>query len=76
MDQNLVIRLADFGLALFADSSTASLGSHVGGSTRWMCPRLLSGDLVRSNFTCDVYAFGCVCVEVRIYGRILAMADR
>ncbi|KAJ3488598.1 hypothetical protein NLI96_g2708 [Meripilus lineatus] len=60
----LHVQLADFGLALFADSSTASMGSHVGGSARWMCPNLLSGALARPNYTCDIYAFGCVCVEV------------
>ena len=67
IDNTLSIRLADFGLALFADASTASLGSHIGGSARWMCPRLLSGALSRPNYTCDVYALGCVAVEVRVF---------
>ena len=66
IDYNLCVRLADFGLALFADASTASLGSHIGGSARWMCPGLLSGVLPRPNYSCDVYAFGCVCIEVRV----------
>ncbi len=66
IDRNLCVRLADFGLALFADSGTASVGSHIGGSTRWMCPKLLSGDLKRPNNSCDIYSFGCVCVEVSV----------
>jgi len=64
IDDNLHIRLADFGLAFFADTSTASFGSHFGGAARWMSPELLTCAIMRPTYACDVYAFGCVCIEI------------
>ncbi|KDQ58177.1 hypothetical protein JAAARDRAFT_95974, partial [Jaapia argillacea MUCL 33604] len=59
--------LADFGLANFADTTkVATTKQH--GSTRWMAPELVLperfGVKFRRTFASDVYAFGCVCVEV------------
>lgn len=63
IDENLSVRLADFGLAQFSDSSTSTLGSQLGGATRWMAPELvLQGE--RSSFASDVYALACVCLEI------------
>lgn len=63
IDENLSVRLSDFGLSQFADSTTASKGSHSGGTLRWMAPELLI-EGSPPNYASDVYAFGCVCLEV------------
>ncbi|CAL1702395.1 unnamed protein product [Somion occarium] len=63
VDDYMHIRLADFGLAFFADSTTATLGSHVGGAARWMAPELLKSSQ-RATYASDIYSFGCLCVEV------------
>ncbi|KAJ7609200.1 kinase-like domain-containing protein [Mycena polygramma] len=66
--------LSDFGLATTisdADSTTGGLtsSSNQGGSARWWAPELLNPE----SFGCqrflrttasDVYAYGCVCVEL------------
>ena len=59
----LRVQLADFGLAQFVDSTTASFGS-TGGAVRWLAPEVLVGG-GRLTFASDAYAFGCVCLEVR-----------
>lgn len=48
---------------MFADSTTASWGTAAGGAVRWLAPEVLKGS--RSTYKSDVYAFGCVCLEVR-----------
>ncbi|KAJ7468570.1 kinase-like domain-containing protein [Mycena latifolia] len=61
--------LADFGLSLFSDLS-GRLPTR-GGNVRWMAPELIAPEVcglsdseyVRT-FRSDVYAFGCVCVEL------------
>ncbi|KAJ3481254.1 hypothetical protein NLI96_g7786 [Meripilus lineatus] len=58
----LRVQLADFGLAQFVDSTTASFGS-TGGAVRWLAPEVLVGG-GRLTFASDVYAFGCVCLEL------------
>ncbi|THH17740.1 hypothetical protein EUX98_g9067 [Antrodiella citrinella] len=63
IDESLHVKLSDFGLSQFADSTTASKGSHGGGTLRWMAPELLIGD-GQANYASDVWAFGCVCLEV------------
>ena len=35
VDDNLCIKLGDFGLSTFIDSSTLSSGTHPGGTVRW-----------------------------------------
>ncbi|CAL1711994.1 unnamed protein product [Somion occarium] len=62
IDNDFRVQLADFGLAQFADASSASAGSQGGGAVRWLAPELLRGS--RSNYASDVYAFGCVWLEV------------
>ncbi|CAL1702671.1 unnamed protein product [Somion occarium] len=56
------IRIADFGLARFAESSSASLGSQSGGAVRWLAPEVVQGS--RASFMSDSYAFGCVWLEI------------
>ncbi|KAI0783265.1 kinase-like domain-containing protein [Abortiporus biennis] len=60
--EDLRVQLADFGLSKFANSTTASWGSLGGGTTRWMAPELFHG--LRPTFFSDIYAFGCVCLEL------------
>ncbi|KAJ7717958.1 kinase-like domain-containing protein [Mycena metata] len=60
-------RLADFGLAVFADSPLAP--TKRGGSLRWMAPELLNPEscgleIWQRTFVSDIYAFSCVCLEM------------
>ncbi|KAJ7261919.1 kinase-like domain-containing protein [Mycena rebaudengoi] len=61
--------LADFGLSNLDDAATAIDTPNLGGSTHWMAPELLSPEHFREGEYCrtpasDVYAFGCVCLEL------------
>ncbi|KAF8150405.1 kinase-like domain-containing protein [Mycena galopus ATCC 62051] len=57
--------LADFGLSIFSDV-TASMSTSRGGSTYWMAPELLNPgqDKFARTPASDIYAFGCVCLEL------------
>ncbi|KAJ7286749.1 kinase-like domain-containing protein [Mycena rebaudengoi] len=61
--------LADFDLTSFSDATTTALSSNRAGSVRWMAPELLDpGHFDHNQFSrtpaSDVYAFGCVCLEL------------
>ncbi|KAJ7145906.1 kinase-like domain-containing protein [Mycena epipterygia] len=60
------VRLIDFGLSRSFDASRRT--SKEGGSLRWMAPELIDpeefGLQFRPTPATDVYAFGCVCVEL------------
>ncbi|KAJ7145909.1 kinase-like domain-containing protein [Mycena epipterygia] len=70
--QNVVITenwnacLIDFGLSRYSEASRRP--SKDGGSTRWMAPELIEPELFGLEFLAtyasDVYAFGCVCLEL------------
>ncbi|KAF8155305.1 kinase-like domain-containing protein [Mycena galopus ATCC 62051] len=67
LDDQGHIRLADFGLAVFADGPLAP--TNRGGSTRWMAPELLDPsscglEVFQRTFASDVYSFACVCLEM------------
>ena len=62
VDAQRRIKLADFGLTSFTDSSTTSWGSLSAGAARWTAPELLKGG--RPTLASDMYAFACVCLEV------------
>ncbi|PBK69870.1 kinase-like protein [Armillaria solidipes] len=64
IDEQWHPRLADFGLTVFADA-TRQFTTDQGGTLRWMAPELLrpSGNFKRT-FSSDIYAYGCVCVEL------------
>ncbi|KZV82880.1 kinase-like protein [Exidia glandulosa HHB12029] len=53
-------QLSDFGLASVDDYVTTSLT----GTARWMSPELFTGETARATTASDVWAFGCVMVEV------------
>ncbi|KAF7326880.1 Kinase-like protein [Mycena venus] len=60
--------LADFGLTSLSDATTATHTSHRAGSIRWMAPELIDPDRFGVKFartpSTDIYAFGCVCLEL------------
>ncbi|KAJ6482887.1 kinase-like domain-containing protein [Mycena vitilis] len=59
--------LTDFGLSIFSDA-TSTMSTNRGGSIYWMAPELLDPDRFGNKFgrtpASDVYAFGCVCLEL------------
>ncbi|KAF8150309.1 kinase-like domain-containing protein [Mycena galopus ATCC 62051] len=59
--------LADFGLSSFSDA-TATMSTSRAGSPYWMAPELLDPERFGLQFArtpaTDVYAFGCVCIEL------------
>jgi serine/threonine protein kinase len=62
----------DFGLSYFAETSKATSGeSRHDGTFRFMAPELIYpnkyGIPFKRTFESDVYAFGCVAYQVRIY---------
>ncbi|KAG6843375.1 hypothetical protein H0H87_005296 [Tephrocybe sp. NHM501043] len=71
-------RLADFGLSVVSDPdiiawTTQSKTTSQGGSVRWQAPELFvvedsdvesEEETVKNTMASDVYAWGCVCLEV------------
>ncbi|KAJ7721142.1 kinase-like domain-containing protein, partial [Mycena metata] len=61
--------LADFGLSVFANATSVTHTSTRAGSLYWMAPELIDPDRFGCRFSrtpaSNVYAFGCVCFEVR-----------
>ncbi|KAJ7778423.1 kinase-like domain-containing protein, partial [Mycena metata] len=59
--------LADFGLSVISEA-TLTLSSNRAGSIHWMAPELIDPDRFGRKFAktpaSDVYAFGCVCIEL------------
>ncbi|KAJ7449255.1 kinase-like domain-containing protein [Mycena latifolia] len=67
LDDQGHVRLADFGLTVFADGPRAR--TNRGGSTRWMAPELLDPsscglEIFQRTFASDIYSFACVCLEL------------
>jgi serine/threonine protein kinase len=66
IDEHWHARLADFGLAGWADATMATSTSNHAGSVRWMAPELHAVEpspFCRTKRS-DVYAFACISVEV------------
>ena len=83
IDDQWHVRLADFGLAGFADATLATHTSTHAGSIRWMAPELHNPELfdidgTRRTKASDVYSFACVVLEVRCclppHGTILSFS--
>ena len=69
LDENYNIKLSDFGLSLIAND-IISQATTIERTPNWVAPELLNPDkfgLKSSKPTrpADVYAFGCVVIEVR-----------
>ncbi|KAJ6536002.1 kinase-like domain-containing protein [Mycena vulgaris] len=67
LDDQGHVRLADFGLTVFADGPLAP--TNRGGSLRWMAPELLDPascglEVFQRTFASDIYSFACVCLEL------------
>ncbi|KAJ7886908.1 kinase-like domain-containing protein [Mycena leptocephala] len=60
--------LADFGLSAFTDPVSTLSSQERAGSLYWMAPELINPEEFGCKFArtpaTDVYAFGCICVEV------------
>ncbi|KAK0188947.1 hypothetical protein F5146DRAFT_1140510 [Armillaria mellea] len=61
--------LTDFGLTVFNDATPATYTSRHEGSVRWMAPELyfpqsFGLDRFRLTPASDIYALGCVCLEL------------
>ena len=64
IDENLHIQIGDFGLARLRDPfSPLSTGSSSHTHVRWLAPELVAAQSPVS-FQSDIYAFGCLWVEV------------
>ncbi|TDL29171.1 kinase-like protein [Rickenella mellea] len=68
---SLTACLGDFGLARFRESQESTVGATTGNSTgtlRWQAPELLNivdeGESICRSEKCDIYSFGCVCLEI------------
>lgn len=59
-------------MSLIAEGTAYNYGSqHGGGATRWSAPELFDPEEFglessRPTFQSDIYAFACICIEVRI----------
>ncbi|KAG7100229.1 hypothetical protein E1B28_002003 [Marasmius oreades] len=63
IDDKFHPRLTDFGLTVFQDVEHNT--TDFGGTLRWMAPELFFGEKANHRtFASDIYAFGCVCVEL------------
>lgn len=74
VDERGGVRLADFGLSLLSEGTGYHYGSqHGGGAVHYTAPELFDPEAfglesTRPTFRSDIYAFACVCVEVRFIG--------
>lgn len=60
--------LADFGVSIVATESCfkwSGVGVSRTGTLRWLAPELLDGSCPHNTLQTDIYAFACVCYEVR-----------
>ncbi|KAH8100929.1 kinase-like domain-containing protein [Cristinia sonorae] len=69
IDSDWTVKLADFGLSLFADGTSNHYASARGGSMRWLAPEIIDPEAFgvessRSTYASDVYSFACTCMEL------------
>ena len=68
INQNNIVQITDFGLAVFSGTHSRSYHSNRAPSSFWMAPELLDLDSPRrQSKKSDVYAFGVLCCEVQFY---------
>ena len=74
-------RLTDFGMSLVSEGTAYGYGSvHGGGAVRWTAPELFDPEEFESQNTrptarSDMYAFACVCIEVRVHVDVFNVAS-
>ena len=68
VDDEGTARIADFGLATVIDEVIGADSSNRAGATRWMAPELVKEGLRQHTQQTDVWAYGCLFLEVRIVG--------
>lgn len=66
IDEHFSVRLTDFGLAGIYGANTSTQGSGALGAIRICAPELVAQERCRPSFASDMYAFGCLCLEVMI----------
>lgn len=64
--------IADFGLAVYIHGHSTRYVSSRSGPQQWLAPEMMNAhgkrdDNVRHTAQGDLYTFGIVCVEVRVY---------
>ena len=59
-------KLADFGMSVLHGAGATTMGSRSGegGTMRFLAPELLTEGEIAASFAGDIYAFGCLCIEV------------
>ncbi|KZV89779.1 kinase-like protein, partial [Exidia glandulosa HHB12029] len=58
-------RVCDFGVSVMLEEhSTSTQQSSIKGTCRWMAPELFDDDDARHTFQSDLWAFGCLILEV------------
>ncbi|THH22369.1 hypothetical protein EUX98_g8218 [Antrodiella citrinella] len=69
VDENLSLRLTDFGMSVIAEGTGYNYGSDRGGAKRWLAPELISPEQFyltssRPSYASDVYSFALTTVEL------------
>ncbi|KAH8092658.1 kinase-like domain-containing protein [Cristinia sonorae] len=69
IDAHWKVRVADFGLAVFAESMSNANSSKREGNYEWLAPEIIDPETFgktsrRQTYESDIYSFGMVCIEL------------
>jgi len=65
IDSDNSVRLTDFGMSVYASGSAGQQLSSAPSASPWMPPEMLDGRTYgRQKKSADIWAFGCLCVEL------------
>jgi serine/threonine protein kinase len=74
VDNNASAKIADFGLAVISEGTTAgrmkTSASGAKGTVAWMSPERLNMDHHQLTPAMDVYSFGVLCYAVRLLPQV------
>ncbi|KAK7689117.1 hypothetical protein QCA50_007808 [Cerrena zonata] len=62
INENQGAQIGDFGIAMMTNTLLITPSSK--SSFQWLSPEILLGVVERSTKECDVYSFGCFCIEL------------